>query len=117
MASIEFRVRPLRTLPFSSAVLAALPCLAALAVLLRIAWQIPWLRLEAAAWCAVLLVALLYQLRRIQRVFASTRELAPGAEDEALARALRELVRTFRWGGLMVLLIALGVLWAWAQTH
>lgn len=111
MASIQFGIRRIRVLPFSSAVIASLPCLAGLFVLAHIVWRIPVLRFQALVYFVVLILAMVYQLHRIHRVYAPARQIALAAKDDIVANALRELIRTFRWGGLMVLLLSFGVQW------
>lgn len=114
MAFIEFFPRRSQLSPFSGAVIATGSCLCGFFVLASVAWHYPFLRLPAVAYCAVLACALFYQLRRIHRVWVSARETVFATQDDPLARALSELIRTFQWGSAMVMLVSLGVLMAYS---
>jgi len=117
MAWIQFVFPRTRVVSFSSAIVAALAFLVGLFTLGRIVWRFPSLRLQAAIFFAVLVLTLLYQMRRIHRVYAAAHPLALREENDVLARTLSELMRTFRWGGLIVMLLSLGVLWTWTHLH
>ncbi|MGA8530389.1 MAG: hypothetical protein WB622_11795 [Acidobacteriaceae bacterium] len=117
MAWIQFVFRRTRVVSFSSAIVAALAFLVGLFALGRIVWRVPSLRLQAGIFFAVLVLTLLYQMRRIHRVYAAAQPLALREENDALASTLNEIMRTFRWGGLIVMLLSLGVLWTWSQLH
>ncbi|HUN83304.1 MAG TPA: hypothetical protein VMU48_02945 [Terracidiphilus sp.] len=117
MSGIQFAIRRPKVASFSSVVIDALPFLVGLFTLGRIVWRFPSLRLQAAIFFAVLVLTLLYQMRRIHRVYAAAHPLALRDENDVLARTLSELMRTFRWGGLIVMLLSLGVLWTWTHLH
>lgn len=117
MAWIQFAIRRTRVIPFSSAIVAALAFLVGLYIMGRVVWRFPLLHLDAAVFFAVLVLLLIYQMRRIHRVYAAAQPLAISGDNDALAKALNEMMRTFRWGGLIVMLLSLGVLWTWSHLH
>jgi len=117
MAWIQFVFRRTRVIPFSSAIVAALAFLVGLYIMGRVVWRIPSLHLDAAVFFAVLVLLLIYQMRRIHRVYTAVQPLALREGNDALARTLNEMMRTFRWGGLIVMLLSLGVLWTWTHLH
>lgn len=117
MAWIQFAFRRTRVVSFSSAIVAALAFLVGLSIMGRVVWSFPSLHLDAAVFFAVLILTLLYQMRRIHRVYAAAQPLALREENDALAKTVNEMMRTFRWGGLIVMLLSLGVLWTWSHLH
>jgi hypothetical protein len=117
MALFQFASRRLRVVPFSSAVISTLPYLIGLYILGRIVWHFPSLHLLAAGYLAVLVFMLFWQLNRIHRAYDAAGQIALTAQDDTLARALNEMTRTFRWGSSMLMLVSLGVWWAWFELR
>jgi hypothetical protein len=105
---VQIGIRRVNLMPFSSAVISAFLSLAGAFLLTRLIWREPAGHIWSIAGFSLLLVLLLFQLWRIHRLYEAVDEAAI-AKEPLLRKAVNETLRTFNWGNVLFLLLALAV--------